>query len=38
MIIEFVNEEITSWRGVSILKKTIDLSGFSSCLNTLPFP
>jgi hypothetical protein len=37
-IIEFVDKEITSWGGVSILKKMIDMSGFSACLESLPLP
>jgi hypothetical protein len=37
-VIEFVDKEITSWGGVSILKKMIDMSGFSTCLESLPLP
>jgi hypothetical protein len=37
-VIEFVDKEITSRGGVSILKKMIDMSGFSTYLDTLPLP
>jgi hypothetical protein len=36
--IKFVDEEITSWGGISILKKLLDRSGFISYLETLPLP
>jgi hypothetical protein len=37
-IIEFVDKEITCRGGVSILKKMMDASGFSTFLDTLPLP
>jgi hypothetical protein len=37
-VIEFVDKEITSRGGVSILKKMIDMTGFSTYLDTLPLP
>jgi hypothetical protein len=37
-VIKFVNREITSWGGVSILKKMIGQSGFATYLGNLPFP
>jgi hypothetical protein len=37
-VIEFIDREITSWGGISILKKMIDLSGFAGYLDTLPLP
>jgi hypothetical protein len=37
-VIRFVNREITSWGGVSILKKMIDQGGFATYLGNLPFP
>jgi hypothetical protein len=37
-VIKFVDREITSWGGVSILKKMIDQSGFSHYLENLPLP
>jgi hypothetical protein len=36
--IQFIDQEITSWGGVTILKKMIDQSGFSSFLECLPLP
>jgi hypothetical protein len=36
--IQFIDQEITSWGGVGILKKMIDQSGFSSFLESLPLP
>ena len=36
--IQFIDQELTSWGGVSILKKMIDQSGFSSYLESLPLP
>jgi hypothetical protein len=36
--IQFIDTEITSWGGVSILKKMIDKSGFVSYLESLPLP
>ena len=36
--IQFIDQEITSWGGVAILKKMIDQSGFSSFLECLPLP
>ena len=37
-VIEFIDKEITSWGGVSILKKMLDMSGFVSHLSSLPLP
>jgi hypothetical protein len=37
-VIDFVDKEITSRGGVSILKKMIDMSGFSTYIDTLPLP
>jgi hypothetical protein len=36
--IKFINKELTSWGGVSILKKMMDQSGFASYLESLPLP
>jgi hypothetical protein len=36
--IQFIDQEITSWGGISILKKLIDQSGFGSYLESLPLP
>jgi len=36
--IQFIYQAITSWSGVSILKKMIDPSGFSTYLESLPLP
>jgi hypothetical protein len=36
--IQFIDQELTSWGGVSILKKMIDQSGFSLYLESLPLP
>ena len=36
--IQFIDQELTSWGGVSILKKMIDQSGFASYLESLPLP
>ena len=36
--IQFIDQELTSWGGVSILKKMIDQSGFASYLERLPLP
>jgi len=36
--VQFVDQELTSWGGVAILKKMIDQSGFASCLEQLPLP
>jgi hypothetical protein len=36
--IQFIDQELTSWGGVAILKKMIDQSGFSSYLEHLPLP
>ncbi|MDR2406845.1 MAG: IS1380 family transposase, partial [Bacteroidales bacterium] len=36
--IEFIDQEISSWGGVSILKKMLDKSGFIRYLETLPLP
>jgi len=36
--VQFIDQELTSWGGVSILKKMIDQSGFSSYLEGLPLP
>jgi hypothetical protein len=36
--IRFTDREISSWGGVSILKKMIDQSGFATCLSSLPLP
>ena len=37
-VIEFIDREITSRGGISILKKMIDPSGFSAYPDTLPLP
>lgn len=36
--LNFTDEEITSWGGLSILKKMIDLSGYRNLLESLPLP
>ena len=36
--IQFIDQELTSWGGVAVLKKMIDQSGFSSYLDSLPLP
>jgi len=36
--IQFIDQELTSWGGVAILKKMIDQSGFLSYLGSLPLP
>jgi hypothetical protein len=36
--IKFIDREITSWGGFSILKKMIDQSGFAAYLESLPLP
>jgi len=36
--IQFIDQELTSWGGVAILKKMIDQSGFMSYLASLPLP
>jgi len=36
--IQFIDQEITSWGGVAILKKMIDQSGFAFYLERLPLP
>jgi hypothetical protein len=36
--IQFIEADLTSWGGVSVLKKMIDQSGFLSCLESLPLP
>ena len=36
--IQYIDQELTSWGGVSILKKMIDQSGFLSYLERLPLP
>jgi hypothetical protein len=36
--IQFIEQELTSWGGVAILKKMIDKSGFSSFLKSLSLP
>ena len=36
--LQFIDEELTSWGGVSVLKKMIDQSGFSTFLERQPLP
>ena len=36
--IAYIDEEITSWGGISILKKKLDRSGFIDYLKQLPLP
>jgi len=36
--IQFIDQELTSWGGVAVLKKMIDQSGFSAYLERLPLP
>jgi hypothetical protein len=36
--IRFIDKAISSWGGISILKKMIDQSGFAAYLSTLPLP
>ena len=36
--IQFIDQAVTAWGGVSILKKMIDQSGFASYLESLPLP
>jgi hypothetical protein len=36
--IRFIDQELTSWGGIGILKKMIDRSGFASYLERLPLP
>jgi hypothetical protein len=37
-VIEFIDSEVRSWGGISILKKMIDMSGFADYLDSLPLP
>jgi len=36
--IKYIDQELTSWGGISILKKMIDQSGFATYLSHLPLP
>jgi len=36
--IQFIDQELTSWGGVALLKKMIDQSGFATYLESLPLP